>query len=154
MYRCLPRTRPAVTQCAILCPTFIQDVLPISREWFCDITLFFGILKSRMRLLKTLQQILGLGMVGDSLDRPRVCVVGAGITGLRAAGVLVEKGWDVTVLEARDRMGGRVVISTPALIAQKLSFSFTVSPVITSRSQGRSVGELLSRLRASRLLLM
>lgn len=39
---------------------------------------------------------------------PRVCVVGAGIAGMRCAQVLGQKGIDVTILEARDRTGGRV----------------------------------------------
>ena len=39
-----------------------------------------------------------------------VGVIGAGIAGLRCAEVLVEKGANVTLLEARDRIGGRVNI--------------------------------------------
>ncbi|MCJ1471022.1 hypothetical protein MMC07_009670 [Pseudocyphellaria aurata] len=39
---------------------------------------------------------------------PRVCVVGAGVSGLKCAAVLLEKGVEVTILEARDRIGGRV----------------------------------------------
>ena len=39
---------------------------------------------------------------------PHVCVVGAGISGLRCAAVLLEEGYDVTIVEARDRIGGRV----------------------------------------------
>lgn len=35
-------------------------------------------------------------------------VVGGGLAGLRCAGDLVDAGWDVVVLEARDRVGGRV----------------------------------------------
>ena len=38
----------------------------------------------------------------------RVCVVGAGVAGLRAADVLSRNGAQVTILEARDRVGGRV----------------------------------------------
>lgn len=38
----------------------------------------------------------------------RVVVIGAGLAGLTAALDLVERGWEVVVLEARDRVGGRV----------------------------------------------
>ena len=37
-----------------------------------------------------------------------VCVVGAGISGLRCAEVLAQQGLKVTILEGRDRIGGRV----------------------------------------------
>ena len=39
---------------------------------------------------------------------PRVCIVGAGVAGLRCAEVLIEKGITVTIMEGRDRIGGRV----------------------------------------------
>jgi NADPH-dependent 2,4-dienoyl-CoA reductase/sulfur reductase-like enzyme len=39
---------------------------------------------------------------------PHVCIVGAGMAGLRCAEVLVKNGIKVTILEGRDRIGGRV----------------------------------------------
>lgn len=41
-------------------------------------------------------------------EKPRVCIVGAGLAGLRCAEILIEDGVEVTILEARDRLGGRV----------------------------------------------
>ncbi len=41
-------------------------------------------------------------------SKPHVLIVGAGFAGLCAGHHLVEQGWQVTVLEARDRVGGRV----------------------------------------------
>lgn len=43
------------------------------------------------------------------LGKRRSCIVlGAGLAGLAAAHRLTEKGWDVTVVEAQQRLGGRV----------------------------------------------
>ena len=39
---------------------------------------------------------------------PHICVVGAGIAGLRCAEILSKRGMQVTILEGRDRIGGRV----------------------------------------------
>jgi len=52
--------------------------------------------------------LLGCGSDGGGKSRGRVVVVGAGLAGLTAAYELDRKGWEVTVVEARDRVGGRV----------------------------------------------
>ena len=49
----------------------------------------------------------GCGSDGGARGRGRVVVVGAGLAGLTAAYELDRKGWEVTVIEARDRVGGR-----------------------------------------------
>ncbi|WP_166417312.1 flavin monoamine oxidase family protein [Cochlodiniinecator piscidefendens] len=44
----------------------------------------------------------------DDTDARKLAVIGSGISGLAAAELLTENGRDVTVLEARDRKGGRL----------------------------------------------
>jgi monoamine oxidase len=39
---------------------------------------------------------------------PHICVVGAGVAGLRCAAVLLKHAVKVTILEGRHRVGGRV----------------------------------------------
>lgn len=45
---------------------------------------------------------------GETPERPHIGVIGAGLAGLRCAEVLLDGGARVTILEARDRIGGRV----------------------------------------------
>ncbi|KAL4906182.1 hypothetical protein BDW74DRAFT_190231 [Aspergillus multicolor] len=40
--------------------------------------------------------------------RPNVAIIGAGFAGLRCADILIQNGAQVTIFEARDRVGGRV----------------------------------------------
>lgn len=49
---------------------------------------------------------------------PTVIVIGAGVAGLKSAADLAAKGYAVTVLESRDRVGGRIwtVTKTPVPI--------------------------------------
>jgi monoamine oxidase len=72
----------------------------------------------------------GLGAAAPPAAKPlRVIVVGAGLAGLAAAHELVESGQIVTVLEARDRPGGRVhTLREPfadALYAEAGAISFS-----------------------------
>ena len=43
-------------------------------------------------------------------EPPHVGIIGAGISGLRCADLLIQNGAQVTILEARNRVGGRVRI--------------------------------------------
>lgn len=66
----------------------------------------------RRSFLKTLGAVSTVAALAPNVlaqRRPKRCVViGAGLAGLVAAYKLKTAGWNVTVLEARDRIGGRV----------------------------------------------
>jgi len=77
----------------------------------------------------------GTACMDEIGKKPKIIVIGAGTSGLRAADVLLQRGCEVHVLEARDRIGGRVS-SIPFL----LRFS-----LLSSRDrlvQHRSLGSL------------
>lgn len=78
-------------------------------------------------------------LLNRTLARPvhSCIVIGAGLSGLAAAYALTRAGWQVTVLEARDRTGGRV-----------LSYSFKESPSLVCEMGGEWVGASHERLQA------
>ncbi|KAI1472742.1 uncharacterized protein F4812DRAFT_23412 [Daldinia caldariorum] len=47
-------------------------------------------------------------MESQNGDMPHIGIVGAGASGLRCADILLSHGFKVTILEARDRIGGRI----------------------------------------------
>lgn len=51
---------------------------------------------------------LNLSLMPSSKRVPHVAIIGAGVSGLRCADLLLDAGVQVTVFEARDRIGGRV----------------------------------------------
>ncbi len=70
-------------------------------------------LSSRRNMLRYLcglavAGLLGSGRRSSASNGQRIIVIGAGMSGLAAAASLHHEGYDVTVLEARDRIGGRV----------------------------------------------
>lgn len=63
---------------------------------------------TRRGLLATLAAVLGGGRAAPAAGPGEAIVIGAGVAGLAAARGLAAAGHRVTVLEARDRLGGRV----------------------------------------------
>ena len=61
--------------------------------------------------MKTVLAILAISSAGEALALD-VLVIGAGVSGLNAAYELCSRGYSVTVLESRDRTGGRVFTKT------------------------------------------
>jgi polyamine oxidase len=57
-------------------------------------------------------QLLAGCSSGSDAPKERIVVVGAGMAGLAAARRLADAGMDITVLEARDRIGGRMWTDT------------------------------------------
>lgn len=74
----------------------------------------------------------------------RIAVVGAGLTGLYTAWRLQERGYEVRIFEARDRIGGRVLTKTLTLKDQ--SYAFDLGPTWYWPETERLMTTLIERL--------
>ena len=72
-----------------------------------DATVLVGKMINRRQALAFSTGLLAM-RAGATTNAKRILVIGAGMAGLAAARDLVDAGADVTVLEARDRIGGRI----------------------------------------------
>lgn len=84
-----------------------ESLDPASRREFLKLTAAAG--ASLLLSNLTYARVLG---PGSRLGQKRVVIVGAGFAGLSAAYELKHAGFDVSVIEARDRVSGRVVTFT------------------------------------------
>ena len=62
----------------------------------------------KTKLLIIILLIVGLSKAQNDRRIYDIIIVGAGISGLAAADNLIDSGKDVLILEARDRIGGRI----------------------------------------------
>ncbi|MBL4785383.1 MAG: FAD-dependent oxidoreductase [Cohaesibacteraceae bacterium] len=81
----------------------------------------------------------GIRTAGAESKKPQALVIGAGLAGLSAAQVLSTKGFSVTILEARHRIGGRLFtdtsLGTPVELGASFIHGFEDNPL--SRLVGR-----------------
>jgi monoamine oxidase len=63
-------------------------------------------------------------IVTEENTMKRIVIIGAGLSGLVAATLLVQKGYHVTILEARDRVGGRTLSKSFGGVAYDLGGQF------------------------------
>ncbi|KAI8948407.1 flavin-containing amine oxidoreductase [Xylaria longipes] len=83
-----------------------------SRVWK-DLTLYHHFVIAQLLgedMSKTVEMTANIGKRrAQTLGRlPRIGIIGAGFAGLRCADVLLQHGFDVTLIEGRNRLGGRV----------------------------------------------
>ena len=69
---------------------------------------------SKMIWLMAMAMVLSASSVFGENKSPKVVVVGAGLAGLTTAVRLQQKGMDVDVYEARNRVGGRILTAKVA----------------------------------------
>jgi monoamine oxidase len=90
--------------------------------------------------LRAAREVIGAATAGE-----RIAVIGAGIAGLSAARSLKAAGFDVVVVEARDRIGGRI----HTVSDKKWPFPIELGPSFVWQSGQTSLDEDLTRLGVS-----
>ncbi|KAL8966857.1 MAG: hypothetical protein Q9197_005752, partial [Variospora fuerteventurae] len=75
--------------------------------------------------------------------RPHVCVVGAGVAGMRCAQVLGAKGFNVIVLEARNRTGGRDIGATTMTAPESAPSIYDQSGQLLNREECKQSSALM-----------
>lgn len=90
--------------------------------------------------LRAAREVVGTASAGE-----RIAIIGAGIAGLSAARSLQEAGFDVVVVEARDRIGGRIYTVSD----KKWPFPIELGPSFVRHSGQTSLDEELIRLGVS-----
>lgn len=88
-----PRTEPQQSDAKLQIRTHLRNMSRVQKD-------FAGIKEASKTEPATLQRPKG--------KTPHVGIIGAGVAGLRCADVLLRHGVKVTILEGRDRVGGRV----------------------------------------------
>lgn len=68
----------------------------------------FATAKSHLSIANKMPDISGKYAARNPVSAPHIGVVGAGLAGLRCADVLLKNGFRVTIIEGRNRLGGRV----------------------------------------------
>lgn len=80
--------------------------------------------------------------MGEVAAPHRVAIIGAGVSGLRCATVLLKNSFDVTIFEARNRVGGRVGLSDTRFIRKASQVWYNNS---AKQRDGRNRSRYVSR---------
>ncbi|NIP38530.1 MAG: FAD-dependent oxidoreductase, partial [Candidatus Dadabacteria bacterium] len=71
-------------------------------------------IQDALKLFSAAYLLSPINVFSEDTKKPKkkIVVIGVGIAGISAARALLRRGFDVTVLEGRDRIGGRVWTDT------------------------------------------
>ncbi|SDR71300.1 flavin monoamine oxidase family protein [Microterricola viridarii] len=120
------------------------DELRVQLRRSLDDRLFFAGEATASDSPGTVQGAQGSGVraaldISDVAERgERIAVIGAGIAGLTAARALRESGFDVVVVEARDRLGGRI----QSMVDDHWPVPVELGPLFLSDSSSMLAGQL------------